>query len=147
MRVVAMCIGLLVSSMRVCAITDWNVRGQARDCYEEGITTVMTVRDFSQIFDAYAHFEESMITAKLEVQQEAQTATPTEWEDNLDIDLRMRFARFEALLLRRPLLLNSVLLRQNPNNVHEWQKRCDIYIERELAEEVVLIVVGLCARA
>ena len=24
---------------------------------------------------------------------------------------------------RRPLLLNSVLLRQNPHNVVEWQKR------------------------
>ena len=28
--------------------------------------------------------------------------------------------------LRRPLLLNSVLLRQNPHNVAEWQKRVDL---------------------
>ena len=27
---------------------------------------------------------------------------------------------------RRPLLLNSVLLRQNPHNVPEWQKRVDL---------------------
>ena len=27
---------------------------------------------------------------------------------------------------RRPLLLNSVLLRQNPHNVAEWQKRVDL---------------------
>lgn len=32
-------------------------------------------------------------------------------------------ARFEHLMERRPLLLNSVLLRQNPHNVAEWQKR------------------------
>jgi pre-mRNA-splicing factor SYF1 len=28
---------------------------------------------------------------------------------------------------RRPLLLNSVLLRQNPHNVHEWHKRVQLY--------------------
>ena len=34
---------------------------QARDVYEEAIRTVMTVRDFTQVFDSYAQFEESMI--------------------------------------------------------------------------------------
>ena len=28
---------------------------------------------------------------------------------------------------RRPLLLNSVLLRQNPHNVHEWLKRVQLH--------------------
>lgn len=31
---------------------------QARDIYEEAIQTVTTVRDFTQVFDAYAQFEE-----------------------------------------------------------------------------------------
>ena len=35
-------------------------------------------------------------------------------------------ARFEHLMERRPLLLNSVLLRQNPHNVAEWQKRVQL---------------------
>ena len=39
---------------------------QARDIYEEAIQTVVTVRDFSQVFDAYAQFEETMISAKME---------------------------------------------------------------------------------
>lgn len=39
---------------------------QARDIYEEAIQTVITVRDFTQVFDAYAQFEESMISAKME---------------------------------------------------------------------------------
>ena len=39
---------------------------QARDVYEEAIQTVTTVRDFGQVFDAYAQFEESMISAKME---------------------------------------------------------------------------------
>ena len=34
--------------------------------YEEAIQTVTTVRDFGQVFDAYALFEESMISAKME---------------------------------------------------------------------------------
>lgn len=38
--------------------------------YEEAIQTVMTVRDFTQVFDSYAQFEESMIAAKMETQSE-----------------------------------------------------------------------------
>uniref|UniRef100_A0A8C7YE82 Pre-mRNA-splicing factor SYF1 n=1 Tax=Oryzias sinensis TaxID=183150 RepID=A0A8C7YE82_9TELE len=44
-----------------------------------------------------------------------------------DVDLELRLARFEQLIARRPLLLNSVLLRQNPHNVHEWHKRVKLY--------------------
>ena len=43
---------------------------QARDIYEEAIQTVTTVRDFGQVFDAYAQFEESMIGAKMETTAE-----------------------------------------------------------------------------
>lgn len=39
---------------------------KARDVYEEGLSTVVTVRDFSLIFDALAQFEESLINAQLE---------------------------------------------------------------------------------
>jgi pre-mRNA-splicing factor SYF1 len=35
----------------------------------------------------------------------------------------MRLLRFERLMDRRPFLVNDVLLRQNPNNVMEWEKR------------------------
>jgi pre-mRNA-splicing factor SYF1 len=45
---------------------------------------------------------------------------PTE-EDEVEVELLM--ARFEDLMERRPLLLNSVLLRQNPHNVSEWHRR------------------------
>ncbi len=58
------------------------------------------MRDFTQVFDAYAQFEESMISEKMEASAE-QGPTP---ED--DLDLEMRLARLEALLERRPLLLN-----------------------------------------
>ncbi|CAB1341445.1 unnamed protein product [Coregonus sp. 'balchen'] len=90
---------------------------KARDVYEEAILTVVTVRDFTQVFDSYAQFEESMIAAKME------TTSELGKDEEEDIDLELRLARFEQLIARRPLLLNSVLLRQNPHNVHEWHKR------------------------
>ncbi|XP_064616120.1 pre-mRNA-splicing factor SYF1-like [Liolophura sinensis] len=113
-------IGLLWNSM-----ADYYIRSghfeKARDIYEEAIMTVVTVRDFTQVFDAYAQFEKSMISAKMETTSEL---GPTE-EDDLDLELRL--ARLEDLMDRRPLLLNSVLLRQNPHNVHEWHKRVKLF--------------------
>jgi len=43
---------------------------QARDIFEEGIHTVMTVRDFSQIWDAYSRLEDSLIESSLQTQDE-----------------------------------------------------------------------------
>ena len=44
-----------------------------------------------------------------------------------DIEVELRLARFEELMDNRPILLNSVLLRQNPHNVNEWQKRVKLF--------------------
>ncbi|XP_055952310.1 pre-mRNA-splicing factor syf1 homolog [Argiope bruennichi] len=102
-------------------LADYYIRSglfdRARDIYEEAITTVMTVRDFTQVFDAYSQCEESLIKAKIE---KVERGGATE-EETLELDLRL--AWFDYLLERRPLLLNSVLLRQNPHNVHEWHRR------------------------
>ncbi|XP_052223848.1 pre-mRNA-splicing factor SYF1-like [Dreissena polymorpha] len=94
---------------------------QARDIYEESVQTVITVRDFTQVFDAYAQFEKNLISAKMESMEES---GPTE-DDDLDLELRL--SRLKSLMDRRPLLLNSVLLRQNPHNVHEWHKRVKLF--------------------
>lgn len=48
-------------------------------------------------------------------------------EEDEEVELELRLARFEQLMGRRPLLLNSVLLRQNPHNVHEWHKRVQLH--------------------
>ncbi|XP_044736719.1 pre-mRNA-splicing factor syf1 homolog [Chrysoperla carnea] len=108
------------------SLADYYVRSglfeKARDIYEEAIQTVTTVRDFTQIFDAYAQFEELSLSKRME--EVAQMENPSE-ED--DIDLELRLARFEYLMERRLLLLNSVLLRQNPHNVQEWHKRVQLY--------------------
>ena len=100
---------------------------RARDAFEEGITTVMTVRDFTQIFDAYAEFEESIISQKMEELQEQENVDP---EAEFDLDIRMM--RFEHLMDRRAFLVNDVLLRQNPNNVVEWKKRVSLWGDNKI---------------
>ena len=54
---------------------------QARDIYEEAIQTVTTVRDFTQVFDAYAQFEELSLSKRME--EAAGNPNPTE-EGNSD---------------------------------------------------------------
>jgi len=99
--------------------------GQARDAFEEGITTVMTVRDFTQIFDSYTEFEESVIGSLMEAAGARQEKSKVDEEADMDLDIRMM--RFEQLMDRRPFLVNDVLLRQNPNNVIEWEKRVGLW--------------------
>lgn len=132
---------------------------KARDIYEEGMMAVITVRDFSIIFDAYTQFEESMLAAKMEtlglsdeeeedgggelqggkkvalengegkkgaVDKMANDIVAGCWLSN-DNDIDLRLARLENLMNRRPELVSSVLLRQNPHNVHEWHKRAKLF--------------------
>ena len=47
----------------------------------------------------------------------------------------MRATRLDHLFERRSELLNSVLLRQNPHNVHEWINRVKLF--QKLPEKVV----------
>lgn len=108
--------------------TYWITKGdfeRARDAFEEGVTTVMTVRDFTQIFDAYVEFEESVIGTLMEAVAERTTEGVVDEDEDDDLDIRMM--RFEQLMDRRPFLLNDVLLRQNPNNVTEWEKRVALW--------------------
>ena len=108
--------------------TYWITKGnfeKARDVFEEGITTVMTVRDFTLIFDSYVEFEESIIGNLMEAA--AGRAENGSADEDADFDLDLRMLRFEQLMDRRPFLVNDVLLRQNPNNVIEWQKRVALW--------------------
>lgn len=108
--------------------TYWITRGnfeKARDIFEEGITTVMTVRDFTMIFDSYVEFEESVIGNLME--EASVRASKGKVDEDADLDLDLRMLRFEQLMDRRPFLVNDVLLRQNPNNVIEWEKRVALW--------------------
>lgn len=125
---------------------------KARDIFEEGMTTVITVRDFSVIFDAYSQFEESMLSIKMETLDDSddednegsgEEEEDEEVDDRLDIEklrkridrfwlkddknVDLRLARLEHLMDRRPELANSVLLRQNPHNVEQWHRRVKLF--------------------
>ena len=84
---------------------------------------VKTVRDFTQIFDAYSKFMERVTSLKMKELEQCKAGQMEEKE----LELELVMTRFEHLMNRRPLLLNSVLLRQNPHNVHEWLNRVQIY--------------------
>lgn len=108
--------------------TYWIAKGdfeKARDVFEEGITTVMTVRDFTMIFDSYVEFEESVISNLMD--QAAARSKKGKVDEDADFELDLRMLRFEQLMDRRPFLVNDVLLRQNPNNVIEWEKRVALW--------------------
>ena len=96
---------------------------KAQVTFEEGIATVLTIRDFTQIFDAYAEFLESVVSALMD-----SLANPDADEDEADVaeteqELDERMKVLEELMDRRPFLINDVLLRRNPNDVQEWEKR------------------------
>ncbi|XKL68142.1 hypothetical protein PGB90_003633 [Kerria lacca] len=95
---------------------------RANDIYEEAMESVTTVRDFTQIFDAYSQCEQTILLKKIEEREENPNI---EIDDDIDIELRL--ARLEYLKERHLLLLNSVMLRQNPHNVQEWLKRVELY--------------------
>lgn len=110
--------------------TYWIKRGEfdrAKETFETGIASVLTIRDFTQIFDAYAEFSESVISGIME-----ELANPDEEDEDLDVketeeELDAKMKEFEELMDRRPFLVNDVLLRRNPNDVQEWEKRVGLW--------------------
>ena len=126
-----------------CRLADYYIRlgqfDQARDIYEEALDTVKTVRDFTIVFDAYVKVEESLLTAKMQIMQEEEDeveeggglADSAATMEALNADVEMRLARLEFVMEKRPLQLNSVVLRQNPHNVHEWLKRIKLFKDED----------------
>jgi pre-mRNA-splicing factor SYF1 len=99
------------------ALSDYYIRlgmfPKAIEIYEEAMDSVNTVVDFSVIYDSYQNFLELIIETKLSRGARAS-------------DVEMDVKRLEILLERRPVVISSVLLRQNPNNVLEWIKRAKL---------------------
>jgi len=48
------------------------------------------------------------------------------YADNAKLEVQLRMHRLETLIDSRPMLSNSVVLRQNPHNVEEWLKRIEL---------------------
>jgi pre-mRNA-splicing factor SYF1 len=113
--------------------TYWIRKGDldaAKDTFEEGMAAVLTVRDFTQIFDAYAETSENVIGYLMDElgeqgEEDDEEEGASREEKEADLDKRMK--EFEELMERRPFLVNDVLLRRNPNDVQEWEKRVLLY--------------------
>lgn len=116
--------------------TYWIKRGEfevARDTFEAGIKAVKTVRDFTQIFDAYAETSENVIAFMMDElaedneEQDADEESEEQTREEKEAELDRRMQEFEELMERRPFLVNDVLLRRNPDDVQEWEKRVVLY--------------------
>ena len=154
-----------------CRLADYYIRlgmfEKARDIYEEAFGAVITVRDFTLVYEAYTKFEESIVTTKIRITtefeeiigesnatklndlieakpnctvEECEALLPDAiWKEkqipksDIEIfvedkkDVMLRLVRLEYLMDMRPILLNAVVLRQNPHNVYEWHKRIKLF--------------------
>lgn len=109
--------------------TYWIKRGEfdrAKRTFEEGMKMVLTIRDFTQIYDAYAEFDESLIGSIMEAIEGGDEEDEEELAE-LEKELDVRMKDMEALADRRPFLHNDVLLRRNPHDVQEWEKRVALW--------------------
>lgn len=110
----------------------------ARQVYEEAVATLSSVKDFALVFDAYATFQESLISAALGEMEEMREAGSDAMElREAEESINSMMERLEILTKRRPMLLSDVWLRQNPHNVHEWHKRARMYKQEKDAVNVV----------
>ncbi|CDJ65681.1 XPA-binding protein, putative [Eimeria necatrix] len=109
-----------------CSLASHYVRmgllAKARDIYEEAVSSVSTIRDLAVVYEAYAAFEEAVVAQLLQEQQQASPEAAAAAAKDIDFAI----ARLERLTERRPLLISSCKLRQNPHNVHEWLARAEL---------------------
>lgn len=111
--------------------TYWIKRGEferATATFEKGLAAVVTIRDFTQIFDAYAEFSETMISTLMDALADEDNLEDEDFDaEETEQELDERMKSFEELMDRRPFLVNDVLLRRNPNEVVEWEKRIALH--------------------
>jgi pre-mRNA-splicing factor SYF1 len=117
--------------------TYWIKRGEldrAGQTFEEGIKAVVTIRDFTQIFDAYAEFSETIVSTLMAALADEDNLEDEDFDaEEIEADLDTRMKAFEELMDRRPFLVNDVLLRRNPNDVTEWEKRVALHADDDEA--------------
>ena len=65
--------------------------------FEEALETVITVRDFSMVWDAYTKFEDDVIAAKI---LQLQSVEEVDEEETFDFELRVRKEGREGKKLR-----------------------------------------------
>lgn len=124
-----------------CTLADYFIKNgdfnKAMKIYKESLDNVLTVRDFSVVFDAYAQFLETLVSAKIEIMKENNkneekiTNKFGLLDKKFDNEIDLLLFKLNYLLEQRPFLLNNVMLRQNPNNVNEWKKKVKLNQQKE----------------
>jgi len=155
---------------------------KAREIFEEALEKILTVRDFSLVFNSYLNFEQEMMKynifnseisvdnnlelscKKVEIEENKLTELELNELENAMNELKFEeinygkieedeniqkgntennsnikkfnFIRVNNLLQRRPFLLNSTILRRNPNNVNEWLKRIELMKEKNDVNQI-----------
>ncbi|KAI3904862.1 hypothetical protein MKW92_037644 [Papaver armeniacum] len=129
------------------SLADYYIRkglfGKARDVFEEGITTVVTARDFGVIFDAYSQFELSLISARMDSlhdnprtkQKDEEQGKKKETVDDVRFNPKLSLSEFTKKILQGCCKIRSsygqkascYLLRQNPHNVEQWNRRVKLF--------------------
>lgn len=123
---------------------------KARDVFEEGMSTVITVRDFSVIFDSYLQFEESMLAYKMEdmdmsdeEDEENEDGMKEKEDEDEDVDVRFKFDvdvdKKEFVKEFKKNVLSGFWL-NDKNDIDLRLARFDYLMERrpELANSVLL---------
>ncbi|PWN27913.1 TPR-like protein [Jaminaea rosea] len=103
----------------------------AKKTFQRGLREVMTVRDFSVIFDAFAESEEGVISYLMNELEEGDEEDASENRGQREEELDERMKEFEELMEARPFLVNDVMLRRNPDDVQEWEKRVALFGEQD----------------
>jgi pre-mRNA-splicing factor SYF1 len=103
---------------------------RVRGVYEEALAEVLTVKDFSVVYDSYVKFEEAVLTNKMEQLEKDAGEGEGPHSATLEQEVDLLATRVEFLLDQRPILLTEVRLRQDPNNADEWYKRAQLLGKR-----------------
>ncbi|MES1905838.1 MAG: Pre-mRNA-splicing factor SYF1, partial [Paramarteilia canceri] len=93
---------------------------KAQAVYEEALGQVKTVKDFTEIYDVYVQFLESLLTDKLDKISKLHDNAEKE---RLQIEIEHMMAGLEHLLDSNQLMINEVRLRQDPHSVPLWLNR------------------------
>ncbi|KAF1864995.1 hypothetical protein Lal_00004368 [Lupinus albus] len=117
---------------------------KARDVFEEGMCTVITVRDFSVIFDSYTQFEESMLAYKMEEidlsdydEEEEEAEQENDGKEGDEEDIRFKEKSWEDDFEKK--ILHGFWLNEK-NDIDLRLARLDYLMDRrpELANSVLL---------
>ncbi|ONH65531.1 Pre-mRNA-splicing factor syf1 [Cyberlindnera fabianii] len=93
--------------------------------FDEGIHTVLTIRDFTMIYDAYTELLESLVTRSMTTIEMLESAGRDTSQETSLLDFRL--GKFERLMDDRPFLLDDVKIRQSPNVVENWIHKASLY--------------------